>query len=50
MAAGLVLVVPKESGAAEIIPEFTYSTLGEAESKVKEAYIKHSSKSYEMKE
>ncbi|MCY0883597.1 MAG: glycosyltransferase, partial [Acidianus infernus] len=50
MAAGLVPVVPKESGAAEIIPEFTYSTLEEAESKVKEAYIKHSSKSYEMRE
>jgi glycosyltransferase involved in cell wall biosynthesis len=50
MAAGLVPVVPKESGAAEIIPEFTYSTLEDAESKVKEAYIKHYSKSYEMKE
>ncbi|BDC18432.1 glycosyltransferase family 4 protein [Acidianus sp. HS-5] len=50
MAAGLIPVVPIESGAAEIVPEFAYSTLEEAESKIKEAYVKHSYKSYEMKE
>ncbi len=50
MAAGLIPVVPKESGAAEIVPEFAYSNLEEAESKIKEAYVQHASKSYEMKE
>ncbi len=46
----LIPVVPKESGVAEIAPEVAYSNLEEAESKIKEAYVQHASKSYEMKE
>jgi Glycosyltransferase len=35
MAAGLVPVVPKESGSAEIIPEYSYNTIDEASELIK---------------
>jgi len=37
MSAGLIPVVPKESGAYEVVPEFAYSNIDEAVVKLKEA-------------
>lgn len=50
MAAGLVPVVPLESGAAEVVPEFAYSTIEEAEEKLVKAYREHSARRFEMRE
>lgn len=38
MAAGLVPVVPKQSGGAEVVPEFSYSNMEEALSMIKNAF------------
>ena len=50
MAAGLIPVVPLESGAAEIVPEFAYSSMEEAEEKLLKALREHSSRRFEMRE
>ena len=50
MAAGLIPVVPLESGAAEIVPEFAYSSMEDAEEKLLKALHEHSSRKLEMKE
>ena len=50
MLAGVVPVVPEESGASELVPEFSYSSLDEAKEKVKEALSAPISLRREMRE
>lgn len=50
MAAGLIPIVPKESGGSEIVPEFSYSTLEEASSIARNLIENSSNLSKEMHE